>query len=62
MILMLKEVDRVEAGVMECERNGKLIMDLIGQIGINTVILEKKITQKLQKKIQNLEKLKKNKK
>lgn len=55
MIGMLKEVDKVEGGIMECERNGKLIFEMIGQI-------EKKITVKLQKKIQNLQKLKKNKK
>lgn len=32
MIGMLKEIDKVEAGIMECERNGKQIFDLLGQI------------------------------
>lgn len=38
MISMLKEVDQIEAAIMEGERNGKMVFELIDKIGSNYLI------------------------
>ncbi len=39
---------------MECERNGKQIFDLLNKICKYSIILEKKLNTKLQKKVEKL--------
>lgn len=61
MIGILKEIDRVESGVVECEKNGKMVFELLAKIGNFLFKAEKKLAIKLQQKAEKLEKIKKNK-